>query len=176
MSQGGSTFFPPQVTAILRGNCRGRRAKYGARTCPIEPLNERCTSWLCPSAGCHANTRSRRAQWKAEATGLVNVTVGGQQYVKVPRRLQKAARLGLIDLDKRADSAGPGGAPLEPISGVEITLIAVRILVVDDGAVRESPATFTVLQRLLGFARRGRRRALNAIASRTGPTPWSWTS
>ena len=26
-----------------------------------------------------ANTRSRRAQWKAEATGLVNVTVAGQQ-------------------------------------------------------------------------------------------------
>jgi ribosomal protein L32 len=47
-----------------------------------------------------ANTRSRRAQWKAEATGLVNVSVGGRQH-KVPRRLLKAARLGLIDLDKR---------------------------------------------------------------------------
>ncbi|OBF25487.1 50S ribosomal protein L32 [Mycobacterium sp. ACS4331] len=47
-----------------------------------------------------ANTRSRRAQWKAEATGLVNVTVAGQQH-KVPRRLLKAARLGLVDLDKR---------------------------------------------------------------------------
>jgi ribosomal protein L32 len=47
-----------------------------------------------------ANTRSRRAQWKAEATGLVNVTVAGVQH-KVPRRLLKAARLGLIDLDKR---------------------------------------------------------------------------
>ncbi len=30
-----------------------------------------------------ANTRSRRAQWKAEATGLVNVSVGGRQH-KVP--------------------------------------------------------------------------------------------
>jgi large subunit ribosomal protein L32 len=47
-----------------------------------------------------ANTRSRRAQWKAKRPELVNVTVGGQQH-KVPRRLLKAARLGLIDLDKR---------------------------------------------------------------------------
>jgi large subunit ribosomal protein L32 len=47
-----------------------------------------------------ANTRSRRAQWKAKRPELVGVTVGGQQH-KVPRRLLKAARLGLIDLDKR---------------------------------------------------------------------------
>lgn len=47
-----------------------------------------------------SNTRSRRAQWKAEATGLVNVSVAGQQR-KVPRRLLKAARLGLIDLDRK---------------------------------------------------------------------------
>jgi large subunit ribosomal protein L32 len=47
-----------------------------------------------------ANTRSRRAQWKAEAPGLVTVSVAGQQR-KVPRRLLKAARLGLVDLDKR---------------------------------------------------------------------------
>ncbi|HLR99000.1 50S ribosomal protein L32 [Mycolicibacillus parakoreensis] len=47
-----------------------------------------------------ANTRHRRAQWKAEAPGLVNVNVAGQQH-KVPRRLLKAARLGLIDLDRR---------------------------------------------------------------------------
>jgi large subunit ribosomal protein L32 len=40
-----------------------------------------------------ANTRSRRAQWKADKPELVNVTVGGQQH-KVPRRLLKAARLG----------------------------------------------------------------------------------
>ena len=47
-----------------------------------------------------ANTRSRRAQWKATKTGLVSVTVAGQQH-KLPRRLLKAARLGLIDLDRR---------------------------------------------------------------------------
>lgn len=48
-----------------------------------------------------SNTRSRRAQWKAEATGLVSVNVAGQAH-KVPRRLLKAARLGLVDLDRRA--------------------------------------------------------------------------
>ena len=48
-----------------------------------------------------SNTRSRRAQWKDEATGLVSVNVAGQAR-KVPRRLLKAARLGLIDLDRRA--------------------------------------------------------------------------
>jgi large subunit ribosomal protein L32 len=47
-----------------------------------------------------SNTRSRRSQWKAEAVGLVTVSVGGRQH-KVPRRLLKAARLGLIDFDKR---------------------------------------------------------------------------
>ncbi|HYQ35883.1 MAG TPA: 50S ribosomal protein L32 [Mycobacterium sp.] len=47
-----------------------------------------------------ANTRSRRAQWKAAKTELVGVTVAGQKH-KVPRRLLKAARLGLIDLDRR---------------------------------------------------------------------------
>ena len=47
-----------------------------------------------------ANTRSRRAQWKATKTDLVGVTVAGQQH-KLPRRLLKAARLGLIDLDRR---------------------------------------------------------------------------
>ena len=47
-----------------------------------------------------ANTRSRRAQWKAKRPELVGVTVAGQQH-KVPRRLLKAARLGLIDLDRR---------------------------------------------------------------------------
>lgn len=46
-----------------------------------------------------ANTRSRRAQWKAKRPELVNVTVAGQQH-KVPRRLLKAARLGLIDFDR----------------------------------------------------------------------------
>ena len=47
-----------------------------------------------------ANTRSRRAQWKAAKTELVGLTVAGQKH-KVPRRLLKAARLGLIDLDRR---------------------------------------------------------------------------
>ena len=47
-----------------------------------------------------SNTRSRRAQWKATEPGLVTVSVGGRAH-KVPRRLLKAARLGLIDLDKR---------------------------------------------------------------------------
>ncbi|HUL98216.1 MAG TPA: 50S ribosomal protein L32 [Mycobacterium sp.] len=47
-----------------------------------------------------ANTRSRRAQWKAKSPEFVNVTVAGKQH-KVPRRYLKAARLGLIDLDKR---------------------------------------------------------------------------
>ena len=47
-----------------------------------------------------ANTRSRRAQWKAKSPELVRVTVAGRQH-KVPRRLLKAARLGLIDLDRR---------------------------------------------------------------------------
>ena len=47
-----------------------------------------------------ASTRARRAQWKATKTELVGVTVAGHKH-KVPRRLLKAARLGLIDLDKR---------------------------------------------------------------------------
>ncbi len=33
-----------------------------------------------------ANTRKRRAQWKAAAPALVTVTVGGQSF-RVPRRL-----------------------------------------------------------------------------------------
>ncbi|KZS71645.1 50S ribosomal protein L32 [Mycobacterium kansasii] len=47
-----------------------------------------------------ANTRSRRSQWKATSTELVGVTVAGRKH-KVPRRLIKAARLGLVDLDRR---------------------------------------------------------------------------
>lgn len=47
-----------------------------------------------------ANTRSRRAQWKAGRNELVGVTVAGRRH-KLPRRLLKAARLGLIDFDKR---------------------------------------------------------------------------
>lgn len=47
-----------------------------------------------------SSTHHRRSQWKAEHPGLVNVTVAGQHH-KVPRRLLKAARLGLIDFDRR---------------------------------------------------------------------------
>jgi large subunit ribosomal protein L32 len=47
-----------------------------------------------------SNTRSRRSQWKATSTELVGVSVSGRRH-KVPRRLLKAARLGLIDFDKR---------------------------------------------------------------------------
>ncbi|MBM4725131.1 50S ribosomal protein L32 [Prescottella equi] len=43
-----------------------------------------------------ANTRKRRAQWKAAAPALVTVTVGGQSF-RVPRRLVRAVLLGVID-------------------------------------------------------------------------------
>ncbi|MBJ8344090.1 50S ribosomal protein L32 [Antrihabitans sp. YC2-6] len=42
-----------------------------------------------------SNTRKRRAQWKANNPELVPVTVDGVVR-KVPRRLLKAARLGLV--------------------------------------------------------------------------------
>ena len=48
-----------------------------------------------------ANTRSRRAQWKASPPDLVPLTVNGRTVV-VPRRLVRAARLGLVE-----------GAPLD---------------------------------------------------------------
>ncbi|EID72996.1 MULTISPECIES: 50S ribosomal protein L32 [Rhodococcus] len=43
-----------------------------------------------------SNTRSRRSQWKAQAPDLVEVTVGSATH-RVPRRLVKAVRLGLVD-------------------------------------------------------------------------------
>ncbi|GMA38333.1 50S ribosomal protein L32 [Mobilicoccus caccae] len=43
-----------------------------------------------------SNTRSRRAQWKATPADLVPVTVQGRR-VQVPRRLVRAAQLGLVD-------------------------------------------------------------------------------
>ncbi|QNG17813.1 50S ribosomal protein L32 [Rhodococcus triatomae] len=46
-----------------------------------------------------SNTRSRRSQWKATAPDLVEVKVGGASY-RVPRRLVKAVRLGLVDPDE----------------------------------------------------------------------------
>ena len=45
-----------------------------------------------------ANTHSRRSQWKADNVALSNAKVQGQE-VQIPRRLVKAAQLGLIDLD-----------------------------------------------------------------------------
>ncbi|MGN5238846.1 50S ribosomal protein L32 [Rhodococcus sp. SJ-3] len=45
-----------------------------------------------------ANTRSRRSRWHAKAPDLVPVTVGGVTH-RVPRRLVKAVRLGMVDPD-----------------------------------------------------------------------------
>lgn len=42
-----------------------------------------------------ANTRSRRAQWKATAPDLVTVRLDGREY-RVPRRLVRAYRRGLL--------------------------------------------------------------------------------
>ncbi len=42
-----------------------------------------------------SRTRSRRAQWKAEAVDLVPIRVNGA-IVKVPRRLVRAVQSGLI--------------------------------------------------------------------------------
>ncbi|RDI51769.1 50S ribosomal protein L32 [Nocardia mexicana] len=46
-----------------------------------------------------ANTRSRRANWKATPPDLVPVSVGGVIH-KVPRRLVAAVRRGLIDPER----------------------------------------------------------------------------
>ncbi|RZS44686.1 large subunit ribosomal protein L32 [Herbihabitans rhizosphaerae] len=43
-----------------------------------------------------ANTRSRRAQWKATAPDLVPVTTLDGRKLMVPRRLVKAYRRGLL--------------------------------------------------------------------------------
>jgi large subunit ribosomal protein L32 len=69
--------------------------------CAAAPLKRRSSIMAVPKRRMsRANTRSRRAQWKAKRPELVAVTVAGRQH-KVPRRLLKAARLGLIDLDRR---------------------------------------------------------------------------
>lgn len=47
-----------------------------------------------------ANTRSRRSQWKADNVELQEVKINGVPQ-RMPRRLVKAAQLGLIDLDRR---------------------------------------------------------------------------
>jgi large subunit ribosomal protein L32 len=68
---------------------------------PLAPTEELGPTMAVPKRRMsRANTRSRRAQWKATRTELVGVTVAGHKH-KVPRRLLKAARLGLIDLDRR---------------------------------------------------------------------------
>lgn len=45
-----------------------------------------------------ANTHARRSQWKADNVDLQKTKINGQE-VQIPRRLVKAAQLGLIDLD-----------------------------------------------------------------------------
>ena len=44
-----------------------------------------------------ANTRARRSQWKADNVALQEVKIDGQVHM-VPRRLVKAAQLGLDDV------------------------------------------------------------------------------
>ncbi len=46
-----------------------------------------------------ANTRLRRSQWKADNVALQEVKINGE-VVRVPRRLVKAAKLGLVDVEK----------------------------------------------------------------------------
>ncbi|ALA67897.1 50S ribosomal protein L32 [Corynebacterium lactis] len=46
-----------------------------------------------------ANTRARRSQWKSDNVALQEIKVGGRVY-NVPRRIAKAAQLGLVDVDK----------------------------------------------------------------------------
>ncbi len=46
-----------------------------------------------------ANTRMRRSQWKANNVALQEVKVDGQ-VVRIPRRLVKAAQLGLVDVEE----------------------------------------------------------------------------
>lgn len=47
-----------------------------------------------------ANTRSRRSQWKADNPALQEEKINGVSQ-RIPRRLVRAARAGLIDLDRR---------------------------------------------------------------------------
>ena len=46
-----------------------------------------------------ANTHSRRSQWKADNVALQEVKIDGQT-VRIPRRLVKAAQLGLVDVEE----------------------------------------------------------------------------
>ncbi|MDO4610565.1 50S ribosomal protein L32 [Corynebacterium sp.] len=46
-----------------------------------------------------ANTRTRRSQWKADNTALQEVKIDGRVHL-IPRRLVKAAQLGLVDVEQ----------------------------------------------------------------------------
>lgn len=46
-----------------------------------------------------ANTRARRSQWKANNVALQEVKINGQ-VVRIPRRLVKAAQLGLVEVEQ----------------------------------------------------------------------------
>ena len=46
-----------------------------------------------------ANTRMPRSQWKADNVALQEVKIDGQT-VRIPRRLVKAAQLGLVDVEE----------------------------------------------------------------------------
>ncbi|MDO5030502.1 MAG: 50S ribosomal protein L32 [Corynebacterium sp.] len=46
-----------------------------------------------------ANTHARRSQWKSNNVALQEVKVNGRSYM-VPRRIAKAAQLGLVDVEK----------------------------------------------------------------------------
>lgn len=46
-----------------------------------------------------ANTHARRSQWKADNVALQEVKVNGQN-VRIPRRLVKAAQLGLVEVEQ----------------------------------------------------------------------------
>ncbi len=46
-----------------------------------------------------SNTRTRRSQWKADNVALQEVKIDGQT-VRIPRRLVKAAQLGLVEVEQ----------------------------------------------------------------------------
>ncbi|MBN9644708.1 50S ribosomal protein L32 [Corynebacterium mendelii] len=46
-----------------------------------------------------ANTHSRRSQWKADNVALQEVKIDGVSH-RIPRRLVKAAQLGLVDVEQ----------------------------------------------------------------------------
>ncbi|GAB3079764.1 50S ribosomal protein L32 [Corynebacterium aquatimens] len=46
-----------------------------------------------------SKTRHRRSQWKADNVALQEVKIDGQT-VRIPRRLVKAAELGLVDVEQ----------------------------------------------------------------------------